>query len=87
MTIWKFEVPLTGRFSIDMPAGAKILCVQTENGEPYMWALVEESAEKVHRLFALFTTGHDMNDVGRAHYIGTFQRPPLVWHLFELVVT
>jgi len=87
LTIWKFEIPLKGSFSIDMPAGAKILCVQTQNGEPYLRALVDESAEKVQRLFVLFITGHGMNDVERAHYLGTFQRPPLVWHLFELTAT
>ena len=84
MTIWKYEIPIADSFSLEMPAGATILCVQTQEGEPCLWALVDESAEKVQRLFALYSTGHTINDIGRTQYLGTFQRPPLVWHLFEI---
>lgn len=93
-TIWKF--PLVGaKTEIQMPKGAEILTVQTQYGNPVIWALVNPNAEKEARHFEIFGTGQDMPaDMAiERTYIGTFQVPEmgfvenkiLVFHLFERI--
>ncbi len=84
-TIWKYPIPITDAFTIDMPRGARILSLDTQNGGPTIWALVDPAAEKVPRAFRLFGTGHEVEiDTERADFIGTFQVSDgaLVFHLF-----
>lgn len=73
--------------SILMPKGAEILTVQTQNGIPCIWALVDIEAEKEPRVFDIFGTGHPVTfDMGvERKYINTFQLKggALVFHLFE----
>lgn len=80
-TIWKYPIhPDTTLLS--MPAGAKVLCVQTQNNEPYIWALVDPAAMKIDRYFSIYGTGHGI-PLYPGSYIGTWQADDLVWHLFE----
>lgn len=83
-TIWKFPIQVTDYQKIDMPARAKILCVQIQGGEPYLWAEVDSEEDYVTRLIHVYGTGHAMpQDTGR--YIGTFQmmQGRLVFHAYE----
>jgi len=81
-TIWKYSVQLDDRFAVSMPAGAKVLAVQTQFGSPVVWALVNPGAERVERKFRLVGTGHEIELSGYL-YVGTFQTPfGLVFHLF-----
>lgn len=86
LTVYKYEVPLTDDFAIDMPCGARILSVQVQNGEPVLWALVDPEARELRRHFRLAGTGH-MIDQAPADllFIGTMQLRggALVFHLFE----
>lgn len=67
-----------------MPKGAKILTVQMQLENPFMWCLVDPDAELHTRRFELIGTGH-LFDNGLREYIGTFQLTSnLVFHLFEL---
>jgi hypothetical protein len=75
------------RFSIEMPRGAKVLTVQVQDGQPFIWAMVDpdntfELTE--HRSFCVIGTGFDF-ELERLAYIGTFQHVVAkeVWHLFE----
>lgn len=85
--IWKFELKTTDNQKIEMPVGAEILTVQTQNETPCLWALVDPNADKETRCFEVFGTGHSVNyDVGVArNYIGTYQLHDgsLVYHFFE----
>ncbi len=84
-TIWKFPVD-TDRFTLKMPKGAKLLSVQTQRGEPQLWALVDPAAPMVERRLATVGTGHDMGrKVDDAEFVGTFQLHcgTLVFHLFD----
>ena len=78
--IWKFRVNTT----IQMPMEAKILTVQLQDGEPMMWLVVDTENELESRKFTIVGTGNSFDDKD-AKYIGTFQEPPFVWHLFEIV--
>ncbi len=86
-TIWKFQLELTDNQKIELPVGAEILTVQTQNETPWFWALVDPSAEREIRTFEVFGTGHPIHyDMGiDRNYIGTYQvsDPNYVFHVFE----
>lgn len=85
-SIWKFNFQIEDNFQIEMPKGAEILSVQSQNDKPALWAICDIHAEKEKRNFSIIGTGHRMN-MDDKKYIGTFQMTEgiLVWHLFEIV--
>lgn len=99
-TVWKFSVPAFDSFEIKMPAGARVLAVQTQSKgrlldgsfahtEVCLWALVDTTLPAVTRRFRTFVTGEAVAGHFRDHnYIGTFQpEPGHVFHMFEDRVT
>lgn len=85
--IWKFRIPVEGAFEIDMPAGAKLLCVQVQRGLPFIWAEVNPNAELKPKRFRMFGTGRPM-DIGDdwIDYVGSIQldQDLFVFHLYEV---
>jgi hypothetical protein len=84
-TIWKYDVPITDHFSLELPAGAELLTVQVQFGVPCIWAIVDPEKPLVETQFHLFGTGHAINqETGKLTYVGSFQMlgGMLVWHLF-----
>lgn len=87
MKVWKFPVEMTERFTVVMPT-ATVLCVQVQNGRPYIWALVDPDTNLYsERKFLIAGTGEEID----AHpddlkYIDTWQMNggSLVFHLFEV---
>lgn len=87
--IWKYRIPeydgrgmITSRPVIDMPDGARILTLQLQDDEPTLWAVVDPERVAAPRSFVIVGTGHPVpEDVG--DYVGSWQWPGLVWHLFE----
>jgi len=90
-TIWKFETPFDGKFTIGMPFGAEILTVQQDQktNRICIWALVNTENSPQDRTFELFGTGHKIHgDMGiERKYIGTYQyqNGDFVGHLFERI--
>jgi hypothetical protein len=84
--IFKYKLETTDLQSIDMPQGAEILCLQVQNGEPCIWALVNDAATVTKRHFEIYGTGHNIPNANRK-YIGTYQLRggALVYHCFELI--
>lgn len=83
MTIWKYPLQGLDSQQIEMPIGARVLCVQTQAGIPCIWALVNPLGQLKPRRILVVGTGHNAN-VHAAAYIGTFQlRGGLVFHVFE----
>lgn len=82
-TIWKFEVPITDRARINMPAGARILSVAlgTAPGTALLWAEVAPAAGPTDRGFRVVGTGHPLPE--GVTFIGTVQDGPFVWHVYE----
>jgi hypothetical protein len=84
-TIWKFPFEVADVLEILMPSGAEILDVQVQHGQPCLWALVHSERPTVRRRFRVFGTGHLIEGMYAAKYVGTFQIAggALVFHVFE----
>lgn len=99
--IFKYEINVTDEPTIlEMPRGAKLLSVQTQQVGKYvsvealsLWALVDDEANlpRDPRQFVVFGTGHEIpakfeKSVTAETYIGTAQMAggSLVWHVFEV---
>lgn len=81
-TIWKFGVDE----KVLMPRGSQILCIQTQDGKPRIWALVDPEVTQICRRFEIAGTGTEIEKaVGLFFYVGTWQTATgFVWHLFDL---
>lgn len=84
--IYKYDVPLGDEFTVRMPKGAKILCIQNQHDFPRMWAEVDSGQLSELRYFVIQGTGHVMRE-GNLAYVGTFQihQGDLVFHVFEVL--
>lgn len=83
-TIWKFSLELTDEQDVVAPEGGKLLSVQEQNGQLYLWALVDSDAEKIPYRISIVGTGHNAIAVESKRYVGTVQTAggTLVWHVF-----
>lgn len=83
-TIYKYEVK-AGLNELYLPQDTKVLTVQIQDDNPYMWAIVKTDKPLVKRLFYTYGTGHEIKHLIK-EYIGTFQllNLGLVFHLFEV---
>ncbi len=86
MKIYKYPVPLTPEFTIQMPESARLLDVQVQHDGVQLWAMVDPRARMTIRKFAMRGTGHVAFGLGSAPHIGTFQinDGELVFHLFDM---
>ena len=82
--VFKYPIPMKDRFDLALPTGAQVLTVQTQRGEPHLWALVHPGLPPETRSFHLYGTGHPV-DHAPLRYVGTFQLEDgrLVFHVFE----
>lgn len=81
--IFKYHIEVVDRQTIAMPQGARILCVQIQTGMPCLWAMVDDEAPLAARDIHIRGTGHDCAGAEAFAYIGTFQMPGLVFHVFD----
>lgn len=85
--IWKFPMKCTDKQVIAFPKGAKVLCVQSQNETPCIWAVcaTADGAATEDRTFAIYGTGHQHESISGV-YVGTFQLQggALVFHVFEV---
>lgn len=82
--IYKYEV--TTEPDMQLPVGAKILTVGTQDLRVYLWAIVNPQANTETRRISYIGTGHTFSEENRRpEYIGTVHLPEvgLVWHIFE----
>lgn len=88
--IYKYPFQVEGEVEIEMPKGARVLCVQVQRDIPCIWAIIEPSQPIVEiRHFRVFGTGQPMDmHPDFLHYIGTFQLAGgnFIGHLFEPVL-
>jgi hypothetical protein len=88
LVIWKYEVYVNDYLQhLKIPKGATFLAVamQDDQEHPQVWWLVDPKEEKEIRSFRVVGTGHPTIRQGRDFHLGTFQQPPFVWHLFEVI--
>ncbi len=82
--VYKYPIPITDRFSIEMPYGHRVLSAQMQNGVPVMWAAGDPTLKMDRRWFYLVGTGNPMQREARlCRFIDTIQDGSLVWHLWE----
>lgn len=89
-SIWKFDLPVRDVAEVEMPAGARVLTVQTQHGNAQLWAIVDTEAPKETRRFFVIGTGHSLPDAiddgdGALKHLGTFQLfdGGFIGHVFE----
>ena len=84
MKIWKYPLEVSDAQRVNMPAGAKLLCIQVQRGVPMLWALVNSENEVEPRFLLTVGTGHRCPG-GLGSYVGTYQIDSgfLVFHVFE----
>lgn len=82
-TIWKFPISPADTIEFSMPVGAVILTLQTQYGEPCIWAEVDDQAPTEIRKFRTYGTGHPV--VPGGVHIGSYQLRDgaLVFHVYE----
>ena len=89
LRIYKYTIPVEDYFSLNLPAGAKILTVQAQRDEPQIWALVDPKQQSMVSLnFRIAGTGHDIVETkDDLEYIGTFQLAggSFIGHLFRII--
>ena len=82
MKIWKYTLQMHDLQTLTIPVGAKLLSLQMQEGQPQLWALVNEAAPCEPRRITVYGTGQPIyNDPGV--FIGTFQYGEYVFHVFE----
>ena len=82
-TIWKFALRIVDEQIFDMPPAAILLSVHLQNGQPMLWALVDDAVRTVRRTILVRGTGQDCGEVGE--FVGTFllHGDGLVFHVFD----
>lgn len=73
-----------GIVKVEMPAGAKILCVQEQNNLPVLWAEVDINQPLENRVFSLVHTGEEFDTTYKT-YIATclLDEGDYVVHIYE----
>ena len=82
--IWKYPLGME-MTQVSMPKDAEILSCQAQNGTPTLWVLADPEGEKEYRTFTVLGTGWPIAKDYPVKHVGTFQVPPYVWHVFEVL--
>lgn len=84
--IYKYELELEGKQTLELPRESNILDIQIQYNKLVMWALVPIEFAPVPRVFEILGTGSLAPEYPRTkrEHLKTFQVGPYVWHIFEL---
>lgn len=81
-TIYKESLTVTRKQFIEVHEDSKILTIQIQDGQPFVWMEVDTSKPIITLCFWLFGTGHGIPEDFKGWYVGTFQQADLVLHLY-----
>ena len=93
--VWKFNLTIEDAQTVKMPAGAKLLSIQSQGTDIQLWALVDTEEKNVgHRLLLCIGTGQVAAEVPNLQplfergveldqFVATVQDGPFVWHFFD----
>lgn len=87
-TIYRYQIPITDRPTLSMPAGAHILPAppgeRNDGSDIEIWAEVDTTRPLEPRGFTIVGTGNPMPDEHGA-FVGTVvtHGGQFVWHIFE----
>lgn len=85
-SVWKFPLEPMDYQEIDLPKGAKPLCVKMQKGNPYLWVLVDtKERERETITIRCAGTGHLISEEN-LEYLGTaiMLDDTLVFHFFKV---
>ena len=86
--IFKYQMPVLERFTMNLPAGAQIIRVEDQDGMFWLWAVVDTEAPIEERQFMAFKTGAAMpRDVNLAYvgFCAVFVQMELGLYIFEVM--
>ena len=90
--VWKYNIPNTSMFELEMPVNAQILSCANQNGSMVMWVAFDatdtETVLMEKRAFKLAKTGSSLeHPFDTLKYIGTVMLwgDSYVLHLFEVI--
>ena len=83
-TIYKYPLSSHRETTVRLPSGAKVLKIDVQNGDLFLWALVDTDAFLETRTIEVYGTGHPIPDGNRV-FINTFfvHGGEYVFHAFE----
>jgi hypothetical protein len=85
--IYKYLLAMQENQEVELPVNSKILSVQFQDENLYLWALVnKKSGTSVQKhVIEIYGTGQDINyELGiRRNHLATVQSQGFVWHVFE----
>ena len=88
--IYKYPLIVTDIQEVQLPEGAQMLSVQTQQDVPQLWALVYPDNPLVPRMIVIHGTGHLIagSPQDSLVFLDTFQLSggALVFHAFELLI-
>ncbi len=84
-TIHKYALDVTrdNKATVMMPLVAKIVMVGSQEGHPFLWAIVDSDSPLLERHYRLIATGQPIP--GGYNHVASFTRNngESTWHLFE----
>lgn len=87
--IFKYSLPVQEKFTLELPAGAKIIRVDDVAGLFWLWAIVDPDAPLEARHIECYKTGQEApDDLGSLEYLGCcklFIMQELCLYMFERV--
>jgi hypothetical protein len=86
MRVFRYQLQVTDKQTIDLPLSSQILHVARDRGgDPNvidLWAQVPEQAPLVPTVIRIYGTGHPMDHYAQLQYVGTVVTDYLVWHVY-----
>jgi hypothetical protein len=79
--VFKYPFNISSTIDVLMPPHAKVLYVDSQDGIPCIWALVDPQEQPKPRRFYMRATGQLVSS--NLAWFATFQVAPFVWHVFE----
>lgn len=85
-TIYKFTIPATDEYEVEMPRGAEIIDAKALTiSDINVWAICDSEAEPETRTLAVVGTGNPMpDDAGKGNHVATVIATPFIWHIFDV---
>ena len=86
-TIFKYQMPVLERFTMQLPEGSQVLRVDDQDGMFWLWAVVDTKNAYEDREFVAVKTGAPVPDLN-LHYVGfckIFIQMELGLYIFEVI--
>lgn len=86
--IWKFPLKLPAApavvhtLTLEVPRGARPLCIMTQRGRPHLWAEVHTHMELVPLVVQCVSTGHGAVPENGEYLDSCVDGYDLVWHVY-----